>query len=184
MVNSCTSLASETVNLSPVTLGGATLDRRCRADDHLVLAHLLLAMRMAGRVFFVQKLCNGCRTTLHRQRSHRDRPVEFTDTQCEPVARPDFTRRLDALTVQFDPSMVDGLGGKTACLEEARSPQPFVEPHSVERRFFSWHRALRKGRRHIHVDMIAKFELCRFYEYEATPAFQARTGNCHEHRTG
>ena len=42
-----------------------------------------------------------------------------------------FAGRLGADAVGFDAAHFAGLGGKFACLEEARRPKPFVDPRSV-----------------------------------------------------
>ena len=72
----------------------------------------------------------GRRPASFRERADVDRPTQLISPDLEPVADRDLARGLGAHAVHLDVAAGDGFGRGIVGLEEARRPEPFVDPHT------------------------------------------------------
>jgi len=69
----------------------------------------------------------GRRPSPLRQAEHIELRRHAVQHQAQPVSHAQVVSRLHTLTVDVNPATANGLRGKRARLEEARTPQPFID---------------------------------------------------------
>jgi len=88
----------------------------------------LTCLDRLGR-FRVQRRCDARRAAPVGEARDDDRPAELLAPDLERVADAHLLRRLYALPVDVDMPAGDGVACRASGLEEARRPEPLVDPH-------------------------------------------------------
>ena len=84
---------------------------------------------MLFRSFFIERLCNGCGTSLVTHGGDDNLALVPPLSDAKNVPRRDLSGDLDALAVYLHFAPLDGGLGEGPRFEESRSPKPFIYPH-------------------------------------------------------
>ncbi len=86
---------------------------------------------LARLCFEIERLRN-CRGAAHfAQQQNLQLEIAGVVFHLQEVARVDFARGLDFLSIAPDPAEFTGAGSERARFEESSGPEPFVDPHAA-----------------------------------------------------
>ena len=115
-----------------VAFGGTALGQGRELLHGLALGGCLGSRCNAGLALAIERLRHGCRTAHLAQRENLNLKLAALVFDDEVVAGMDLAGRLGLVSVGEDAAQVAGLGGQSAGFEEARRPEPFVDPEGVQ----------------------------------------------------
>lgn len=123
--------APKPFNLAPIALGWLPVPHSLNAGHDLALLRQLEAQSAACFGLPIKRLGDWSRTAHFAEGQDLDFEVTAVVLHAQQVAGPDFPSRLHQLPVRLDPAQFTSPSGERAGFEEARGPQPLVDPDQL-----------------------------------------------------